>query len=379
MVTDFGSTGGTRTYALELLRFYRRNGASVTLIASKSGADSELADVVDSLGVELVVAGDSEFGTPSDMSRLQSLTEIATGRRTRREALSITASTEYRHFDIVVVSTGHPGSLMGALHMGFKSLYIVHTYPHGWKNRLMGRLFSRQLPTDATVLTVSKFSREELVRSWRLRGRPSQPEVIYSTAGPTFAGWIRPDSLQLTVLTVGHVESYKEPFTWIDMAARVLAHERFSSVRFEWVGEGSLLEASRKRVSQMGFENAISFVGARSDVTGYYEKADVYVQLSSVESLGLAVLDACRFGIPSVVTRAGGLPEIVQDDMTGRIVRIGHPEEAALAVKTLLLQADRRNALGRAARARYEELFAPSTWIDSMTQLHNRMLSENVK
>jgi glycosyltransferase involved in cell wall biosynthesis len=192
---------------------------------------------------------------------------------------------------------------------------------------------------------------------------------VYSTAGPLVD---RSDRRQdtLRVLTVGSVTPYKNPIGWIELAHRVQARLGERRVTFTWVGDGPLIDRCRSLVSDD--EALVSFVGHREATSSFYADADVYVQSSRVESLGLAALDAARHGVPSLVTKAGGLPETVDAGVSGSVVSSIDSTEAVDALIQLLTDDTRRRAMGSAQQSLYSRRFLPETWASQVLALHAR-------
>jgi glycosyltransferase involved in cell wall biosynthesis len=84
----------------------------------------------------------------------------------------------------------------------------------------------------------------------------------------------------------------------------------------------------------------------------WYRAAAVFVMPSYYETFGIACLEAMAFGLPIVATTAGGLPEVVEDGVTGLLVPPGDAHALAAAILRLLHDADLRQRLGQAGRAR---------------------------
>ena len=121
----------------------------------------------------------------------------------------------------------------------------------------------------------------------------------------------------------------------------------------------------------MGIEQ-VSFPGWRSDLASDYESARVYLQMSSIESLGLSAVDALRHGLPSVVTDAGGLPEVVIDGVNGFVVPVGDVAAASEAVDELLSDDALWVRQSHAAQEIYDERFSPRQWDREMLEAHVR-------
>jgi len=288
----------------------------------------------------------------------------------REEASDFLRFAQRQRTDLVVASAGTPGKFLGAVGAAPVGLYFLHTYPHGPRASLFGTLVMPDaLPKSALLIAVSSYARDRTLTSWRLGSRSRDVRFLYSTAGPRAPRTRRGNEVPL-VLTVGHVEPYKGPFDWIEIAKNVVSQRGLQATRFVWAGEGSLLEPCRRRVEKLGLEDRVHFVGRVNDVAPLYEDCTIYLQPSRTESLGLGVLDASRRGIPAVVTDAGGLPEVVSTGVSGVVYRGNRMEEGAGAVMNLLYDASRRESMGTAALSWYATRFSPELWEENLLALN---------
>lgn len=125
------------------------------------------------------------------------------------------------------------------------------------------------------------------------------------------------------------------------------------------VGDGPERRALEALATRLGIEHITRFDGwvPHAAVPGALLGLDVYVALSRAESFGVAVVEASATGAPVVVSRVGGLPEVVDDGETGLVVAAGDVGAAADAIERLVLDPSLRAALGQAGaermRARY--------------------------
>ena len=142
----------------------------------------------------------------------------------------------------------------------------------------------------------------------------------------------------------------------VDAAARVVAE--VPDARFVIVGAGELRDALLEQIARLGLERHVLLTGFRTDALALLKGFDLFVMSSVTEGLGTSVLDAMACGRAVVATRAGGIPESVVDGETGLLVPTRDPAALASAVLRLLRAPDRRQALGRAGRARARERFS---------------------
>ena len=105
---------------------------------------------------------------------------------------------------------------------------------------------------------------------------------------------------------------------------------------------------------------------------------DIYVALSTLdsESFGVAIIEASACEKPVVVSNAGGLPEVVEDGVTGIIVPKHDEVSAANAIEKLLLDEELRIQMGQNGRKRVKELFDWNHNVAQMIDIYQRMLSK---
>jgi len=172
------------------------------------------------------------------------------------------------------------------------------------------------------------------------------------------------------VLTVSMVEEYKQPLEWIEVARIVSRDIGRENIRFLWLGDGSLLEESQEAARQTSDEANISFPGAVEGIDSFYSNSHLYFQFSTIENMSLAVLDALRLGLPTVVTEVGGLPEIIQGHSDGLLVPPSNVESAALAIKSLLQDEVLWRRTSANGLARYNSAYSPQRWDEAMLDVH---------
>jgi len=374
LIPEFGPFGGTRTYLLDLLDFYAESTYDVIVALTKKQADDEVT-------ASLVKKGYRHRLIPEHPSRcfgifrrfpLSLVIDLALVRRIIRSEKP----------DLIVVSNGTPGLFFGLVAYSAKLLYIMHTYPmrpsSALLRRVMRMVFTIGMTRNKRIVTCSAYAKQSIIDHFVLPSVKDLIVVIPHTAGRAIvhADDRKPSAAPvLRVLTLGHVTWYKNPDMWVQVACAVVKQLPSRSVEFIWAGEGDLAERCTAQIIPE-CRNAVRFIGYRKDIEELYRSSSVYYQPSLEESYGLAVADAMRRGIPCVVSDAGGLPETVQDGVTGFVVpaRDAH----AMVQKILLLLGDEtmRRRMGEAATRRYDDFFSPSLWKKRVRNLHETILAQ---
>jgi glycosyltransferase involved in cell wall biosynthesis len=158
------------------------------------------------------------------------------------------------------------------------------------------------------------------------------------------------------VLSLGALTEEKDPLAVVRIAAQVV--RSVPGARHLLVGEGPLRLRAEAEAARLGLGAGLLMLGPRSDIGDLLAAADVLLLPSRTEGLPAAAVEAGLAGLPVVASRVGGVPEVVDDGVTGLLVEPGDVEGFAAAVAGLLGSPARRRALGEAAVVRCEEGFS---------------------
>lgn len=150
--------------------------------------------------------------------------------------------------------------------------------------------------------------------------------------------------------SVAALAPHKSHADLLRAAASVLA--RREGVRFFFVGDGELRESLSLLARELGVERAVVFTGFREDALELLSAFDVFVMSSYLEGLGTSIMDAQALGVPVVATRTGGIPEIVEDGVSGLLVPPRDPALLADAILRMLDDTALRETCAREAQRR---------------------------
>ena len=127
------------------------------------------------------------------------------------------------------------------------------------------------------------------------------------------------------------------------------------------------------QVRRLGLADRVMVREKVSNIEDYLQVADIGLFTSDSESFCLSILEAMCFGCPSVSTRVGGIPEVVEDNRSGLLVRFGDVAALAGALEGLIDDKTRRGTLGRAAQARARERFSAEVIVPRYEALYRRL------
>ena len=157
----------------------------------------------------------------------------------------------------------------------------------------------------------------------------------------------------------------------IDAAHLVV--QQLPDARFVILGEGELREHLEKQVHEHHLEKHVWLPGFRTDVLGCIKAFDLFVMSSVTEGLGTSLLDAMAASRPIVATTAGGIPEIVEDGVTGVLVPPRDHAALAAAIVRMLKDDEGRRRMGAAGFARVNERFTVERMVERTAEVYTQV------
>lgn len=145
------------------------------------------------------------------------------------------------------------------------------------------------------------------------------------------------------------------------------------------VGDGSERRNLQKMVNDLGVQDQTIFVGhiPPSDIFKYHEIITIPVFLSNSESFGVAVVEASASKKPVIVSNVGGLPEVVEHNITGLIVPPQDSSAAAQAIETLILNKKLRDDFGQAGYEKVKKSYNWAANIQKMITTYEAIINSN--
>ena len=342
--------GGAPQHVLYLIRHFRQNGCQVGIVAAP---EPRLMREASALGAH--VFPNRYFVRPIQLHNdIRALGPVFRAIRQFQPDLVSAHSTK----------AGYAARLLCAL-LGVKPVLFT---AHGWaftegrsegarkRLALAERLAAR---VTSKIICVSKHDRELALRFQV--GKPEQLVTVHNGMDPSpllaARGHCIRSELGLgrapVITFVGRLAPPKDPLTLLH-ACRMLP----GNFRVLLVGEGELRDSVTDYAQRNGLVSKVLLTGERDDIPEILAASDIFVLPSDWEGLPLTIIEAMMAGLPVAATRVGGVPELVEDGVTGYLVPPQDSHALAEALRKLLADPALRRRMGKAGRRRALEQFS---------------------
>jgi glycosyltransferase involved in cell wall biosynthesis len=167
------------------------------------------------------------------------------------------------------------------------------------------------------------------------------------------------DASSRIVGNLSALADHKDYPTFIRTAEKVIHADPL--IHFIIAGKGREEKRIKKLINDLKLNMNVHMLGFRDDIIEVMQSLDVFLITSATEGLGTIVLDAFAAGVPVVATRAGGIPEMVEDGVTGLLAPVGDADALATATLRILNQPDLGKALANDAFQKVQEFSYQTT------------------
>jgi N-acetyl-alpha-D-glucosaminyl L-malate synthase BshA len=260
------------------------------------------------------------------------------------------------------------------------NLKVVTTL-HGTDVTLVGNnpsfrpITAMAIEQSDAVTAVSHFLRDETYRQFTLK---QEIEVIYNFIDPVrherpIPPCVPPRTCpdQFNLMHISNFRPVKRVADVVRIFARV--SEKLDA-RLILVGDGPDAGLARQMGVELGVADKITFTGVVDAVAPLLQVANLLLLPSETESFGLVALEAMASGVPVVASDVGGLPEVVENGVTGFLAPVGDVEQMAQYAVRILSDCSVCRSFSRAARTRATELFDYHKIVPQYEAVYERIL-----
>ena len=255
----------------------------------------------------------------------------------------------------------------------------VVTTLHGTDTTLLGYdpgygpAIHHALTHSDAVTTVSEFLKQE---TRKVLGFDGPMEVIHNFFEPRAPQRSREEMRrelglrnEVLLLHSSNLRPLKRIDLLLETVALIRPRESFKLV----ILAGGDFSPFDSDVGRLGLRDRVIVRENVRDTEDYLQAADIGLFTSETESFCLSILEAMYFACPSVAPWVGGIPEVVQNQMTGLLLPFGDTEKMAQAVENLIQDPMLRATLGHAAQLRAHEKFSARVIVPRYEALYRRI------
>lgn len=185
----------------------------------------------------------------------------------------------------------------------------------------------------------------------------------------------RVEPAEKVLMTIGRLEVAKAHN--IFLKALVIVKEKIPNFKAFIIGGGPLKEEIIQMTKQLDLTEKVIITGLRKDIPSLLSMANIFILSSTREGFPITLLEAMSMGIPAVVTKVGGNPELCLNEKTGFLVEPNNPQVLAAAIVKILTEPKLINSFSKNSRERVRSLFTDKIMVHKHAKLYLNLLQSN--
>ncbi len=339
------SFSGVAIFVDRLVRYLAKNGHRVSIIVP-SPEFSEKKKLTDNITIEYLPSWPNPFRSNSRIVAPFGLTAIR-GIIERFHPdiihlqdpaeIGVTVLRAAKKLGIPVIITSHS-------YLEFASSYLRFLGPLDKVVEKMVLDHIVRVYNDCDAVTAPTGALTRTIKKWGVLPKvytvPNGVELDRFFPGPSDLNVMKKYGIPKNkniILYVGRLDKDKSIETILKSVSHVLLAHRNS--HFVFIGDGSSRKEYEELSKTLKLEKSIIWTGYIShdskDMVEIYRLADVFV-MPSIESYGIAALEAMASGVPVVAANAGGLRELIKNGRNGKLFKFGNPKSLGMAIASVL-------------------------------------------
>jgi len=301
---------------------------------------------------------------------------LALASKQHEVALQVGLDVLHVHYAIPHATTAY---LAREMLRGQRDLKIITTL-HGTDITLVGQELSFYAITrfsieqSDAVTAVSAYLRDETVRAFGIK-RPIQviPNFVNLEEYRPSASACREGLAPAGHRILTHASNFREVKRVRDVVRVFARVRRAMPSTLLMIGDGPDRADAEREARELQVEGDVRFLGRIDTVADLFQASDLFILPSQLESFGLAALEAMACGSPVLSTRVGGVPEVIEDGVSGILESPGAVEAMARRAIELLRDPVAHRAMADAAVRRAQDFSA-----DRVVPMYEKLYAEIV-
>ena len=175
---------------------------------------------------------------------------------------------------------------------------------------------------------------------------------------------------KIQALYVGRLDFPKNPICLLEAASIVC--KKYPDVRFILVGDGEYYKQCKAYIIDHKLNANVMLEGWQTNIAQYYYNSDIFVSTSIYEAFGLTFIEAGFYELPIVTTNVEGIPEVVENSVTGLLCNPNNATGIANNIIRLIEDPELRKRMGMAGRKRCLKLFNVENMVNQYLQLYSK-------
>ena len=266
--------------------------------------------------------------------------------------------------------------------------YIVYEMQNGgvfkatsWKRRLIHARNRLMTAPMLRIIAISDYIKGQLVEG----GVPAEKIVVRHLGVDTCrfrpdpnarSRWTAKYSIppgETILSTVSYLRPIKSPEIIVEACG--ILKQRGGPVHLFVGGDGEMLDQLKQQSSQLGIADRTHWLGLVPDPLELLQSSDIFLLATVGEAFGLVLAESMACGVPVVGSRAGAIPEVVEDGKTGLLVKPRSPEAMADAIEKLARDEALHRRMSEAAIARVRANFTLKKAVDETIAIYEGLES----
>jgi len=206
------------------------------------------------------------------------------------------------------------------------------------------------------------------------------PTRHFKSAEETRSIWRKKEGIknsEVVFLHIGRFSPQKNHRLLIEAFAQAMMKR--SDLKLLLVGDGELRPDIKKIVKEKQLEQNIHFLGLRQDISELLSACDIFILSSDWEGVPMTILESMAAGKPVIATAVGGVPELVEDSITGLLVPPQDIQALSKAMVKLANDSSLREEMGKEGRKRALERFDINLIARQYEELYLKVLGDKLR